>query len=330
MKQLRWGLLCTARINRYLIPQIKASTRNKLSAVASRSAQRAENYAQDWSIPRSLGSYKALLEDSEIDVVYNSLPNHLHAEWTVKALKAGKHVLCEKPLALTVEEVDAIAEAAQNTGRIVSEAFMYRHHERTRKVRELVEAGTIGELNLIRGSFSFDLTRGQNDIRWNPDIGGGSLWDVGCYPVSFTRYLTDKLPAEVFGQKRVGPTGIDLTFGGQLRFPGHLIAHVDAGFQAPLRMEMEIVGNKGAIRLPRAYKPQTNSTIHIVQDDVEKILKVKGQELYRGEIEDMASAVLDDKPPRISLQESRDNVAILTALHASARSGEPVRLNEHA
>src|SRR6266542_959291 len=162
-KVLNWGLLSTARINRALIAPLRVSKRNNLLAVGSRTQESADQYAREWKIPRSHGSYEALLADPEIDVVYNSLPNHLHAEWTIKAVEAGKHVLCEKPLALNVDEVDAMQAAARKHGRFVMEAFMYRHHPQTLKVQEIVKSGSLGTLKLIRGSFSFVLSR-EEDI----------------------------------------------------------------------------------------------------------------------------------------------------------------------
>src|SRR5919108_6187973 len=159
VKVLNWGLLSTARINRALIPPLGASSRNRLLAVGSRSQQGADQYAQERNIPRAYGSYEALLADPEIDVIYNPLPNHLHAEWTIQAVEAGKHVLCEKPLALRVEEVDAIQSAARKHGRVVMEAFMYRHHPQTLKVQEIVKSDSLGDLKLMRGSFSYVLNR---------------------------------------------------------------------------------------------------------------------------------------------------------------------------
>ena len=163
-KTLNWGLLSTARINRALITPLRASKRNYLLAVASRTQKSADAYAREKKIPRAHGSYEALLADPEIDVVYISLPNHLHAEWTIKAVQAGKHVLCEKPLALSVDDVDAVQAAASKHGRVVMEAFMYRHHPQTLKVQEIVKSGALGTLKLVRGSFSFILSR-EEDIR---------------------------------------------------------------------------------------------------------------------------------------------------------------------
>src|SRR5512142_2028017 len=174
-KVLNWGLLSTAHINRALIPPLQVSKRNQLLAVGSRTQETADSYAREWKIPRAYGSYEALLADPEIDVVYNSLPNHLHAEWTIKAVKAGKHVLCEKPLALSVAEVDAIQAAARKHGRLVAEAFMYRHHPQTLEVQELVKSGSLGILKLVRGSFTYTLS-GEGNIRADPALGGGSIW----------------------------------------------------------------------------------------------------------------------------------------------------------
>ena len=168
---LNWGLLSTAKINRALIKPLNASKRTRLLAVASRNISSAEAYARKWKIPRAHGSYEALLNDPEIDVIYNSLPNHLHAEWTIKALRAGKHVLCEKPFAVSLKEVDAMIAASKETGKILAEAFMYRHHEQTIKVKEIVDSGALGTLQLIKGAFSFKLER-EGNYRWMTEMGG--------------------------------------------------------------------------------------------------------------------------------------------------------------
>jgi len=184
MSRLRWGLLSTARINRLIIPAIRASARSEVTAVASRDMDKCRAYATEWKIPRALGSYEALLDDPDVDVIYISLPNSLHAEWTVRAVEAGKHVLCEKPLALHTEDVDRIEAAARRAGRAAAEAFMYRHHPLTHAVQAVVKSGRLGELRGFKGAFTFPLTR-DNDVRLNAALGGGSLWDVGCYPVSY-------------------------------------------------------------------------------------------------------------------------------------------------
>ena len=324
-KKLNWGLLSTARINRALIPPLRASKRNHLLAVASRSQESAEAFAKKWKIPRAHGSYEALLADPEIDVIYNSLPNHLHAEWMIKALEAGKHVLCEKPLALTVGDVDAIADAAKIHGRVVAEAFMYRHHPQTLKAQELVESGSLGTLKLLRGSFTYEMKR-EGNIRSEPEMGGGSIWDVGCYPISYMRAVFGAEPLEVFGWQLTGPTGIDDTFVGQLRFAGDVFGQFDSSFVIPLHVYMEFVGSEGTLIIPNPYKPGLNEKIFLVREGKTETIKVKGEELYLGEVEDMADAILMGKPPRISLQDSRANVAAINALLESTRTNKSVKL----
>jgi len=324
-KVLNWGLLSTARINRSLIPPLRASKRNQLVAVASRAQDSADKYAQEWKIPRAHGSYEALLADPEIDVIYNPLPNHLHAEWTIKAVEAGKHVLCEKPLALTVEEVDAIQSAARRHGRIVMEAFMYRHHPQTLKVQELVKNGSLGTLKLIRGSFSYVLSR-EGDVRLKPEMGGGSIWDVGCYPISYARMIVGENPLEVFGWQVTGPTEIDETFAGQMRFAKGVLAQFDSSFVIPFHTFMEIVGSDGTLNIPRPFRPGTDEKIYLTQGDKTETIKIPGQELYVGEVENMADAILFGHEPRVSLDDSRANVAVISSLLESARAGKSIKL----
>lgn len=323
-KTLKWGFLSTARINRALIPPLQISKRNTLLAVASRTKENAEGYAREQRIPRAYGSYDALLADPDIDVIYNPLPNHLHAEWTIKAVQAGKHVLCEKPLALTVDEVDAIKYATQKHGRVVAEAFMYRHHPKTLKAQEIVKGGSLGTLKLIRGSFTFLLAR-EGDVRLNPDMGGGSIWDVGCYPISYTRSILGEEPLEVFGWQVTGPTGIDETFVGQMRFREDVVMQFDSSFAVPAHSFMEIVGNEGTLNIPNPFKPGVNEKLYLTRGDKTETITVKGQELYLGEVEDMADAILLGKHPRVSLDDSRANVAVIAALLESARSDRPVK-----
>jgi D-xylose 1-dehydrogenase (NADP+, D-xylono-1,5-lactone-forming) len=322
-KVLNWGLLSTARINRALIPPLQVSKRNALLAVASRSQENAEAYAKEQRIPRAYGSYDALLTDPDIDVIYNPLPNHLHAEWTIKAVEAGKHVLCEKPLALSVNEVEAIKSAAGKHGRVVAEAFMYRHHPKTLKAQEIVQSGSLGTLKLLRGSFTFLLTR-EGDVRLNPGWGGGSLWDVGCYPISYARTVLGEEPLEVFGWQVTGPTGIDETFVGQMKFRNDIIMQFDSSFVIPYHSFMEIIGSDGTLNIPTPFKPGANEKLYLTRGGKTETIKVRGRELYIGEVEDMADAILLGKDPRVSLDDSRANVAVINALLESARTGGPV------
>lgn len=324
-KTLQWGLLSTARINDALIPPLRASKRNALTAVASRSQQNADAYAKEKNIARAHGSYEELLADPEIDVIYNPLPNHLHAEWTIKAVEAGKHVLCEKPLALSVEEVDAIQSAARQHGRVVAEAFMYRHHPQTLKVQEIVKSGSLGTVKLVRGSFSFMLSR-EGDVRLNPEWGGGSIWDVGCYPISYARSALGAEPLEVFGQQVTGPTGIDETFVGQMRFAQDILVQFTSSFVIPFHSFIEIVASEGTLRVPSPFKPTEKEKIYLTRDGKTETIKIKGQDLYLGEVEDMADSILLGKAPRISLEDSRANVHAIRCLLDSARTGKSVKL----
>ena len=326
-KVLHWGLLSTARINRALIKPLRASKRNQLLAVASRTQSAADAYAREWNIPRAHGSYEALLADPEIDVIYNPLPNHLHAEWTIKAVEAGKHVLCEKPLTLSVHEVDEVQAAARKHGRVVTEAFMYRHHPQTLRVQELVKEGALGALKLIRGSFTYVLSR-SGDVRLDPAMGGGSIWDVGCYPISYARTIIGREPLEVFGWQVTGPTGIDETFVGQMRFADDVYAQFDSSFAIPFQTFMEIVGSEATLTVPKPFKPETDEKLYLKRGDKTETIKIKGQELYIGEVEDMADAILLGRQPRVSLEDSRANVAVILALLDSARTGKPVALHK--
>ena len=180
---VKWGILSTADINRKVIPGAHASDKVELVAVGSRDRARAEAYAREWEIPRAYGSYEELLGDPEIEAIYISVPNTMHAEWSIKAVEAGKHVLCEKPFTRHPEEVDAAFDAAQRNDRLLSEAFMYRHNPQTAKLSELVRDGAIGELRLVRSAFSYALYD-ESNIRLRTDVEGGALMDVGCYNVS--------------------------------------------------------------------------------------------------------------------------------------------------
>ncbi len=322
---LRWGLLGTARINRALIEPIRLSKNSILSAVASRSPDRAADYATTWGIPRFYSSYDALLADPEIDVIYNSLPNSLHAEWSVKAIQMGKHVLCEKPMTTSTNDMDAIISVAKNTGRVITEAFMYRHHPQTILVKQMVDNGEIGNLQLIRGSFCYTNTRSP-DVRFDPDLGGGSLWDVGCYPISYARYITKNEPIEVYGHQVVGQTGIDLLYVGQMNFPGDAIAQFECSFITPFKVYIELTGDKGRIIIPEPYKPGINTKIIVERAGQVQSNRIKGAKLYQGEVEDIENAIMLGNPPRISLEDSRANIATIEALYKSARFASPIHL----
>jgi D-xylose 1-dehydrogenase (NADP+, D-xylono-1,5-lactone-forming) len=322
-RPLNWGLLSTAKINRALIKPLNASPRTRLLAIASRSQSSADGYAREWDVPRAYGSYEGLLADPEIDVIYNSLPNNLHAEWTITALRAGKHVLCEKPLAVSLDEVDAMTQAAAETGKVLAEAFMYRHHPQTLKVKEIVDSGMLGKLKLVKGAFTFTLTR-EGNFRWLEEKGGGSIWDVGCYPISYARMIAGAEPLEVFGWQVAGQGGADEMFIGQMKFPGDIFSQFDSGFKESFRSHIEVVGTEGVLTIPNPFKPNINSTIQLNRGDEVEIIEIKGKELYTGEVDDMCDAILEGKQPRVSLADSRGNTAAILALLKSAEIGKPM------
>jgi len=222
-----------------------------------------------------------------------------------------------------VDEVDAIQSAARRQGRIVQEAFMYRHHKQTLEVQELVKNGSVGTLKLVRGSFSFVLS-GDGDIRLNPSMGGGSIWDIGCYPISYARTVVGEDPLEVFGWQVTGPTGIDETFVGQMRFSNNVMAQFDCSFAIPFHSFMEIIGSEATLNVPSPFKPTPNPKIYLTRNGKTEGFRIRGQELYLGEVENMADAILLGKEPRISLEDSRANVQAITSLLESARTGKPV------
>jgi len=321
---MRWGILGAARINRSIIPALRAAEGHTLEAIASRDGEKAAAAAAEWGIPRGVTGYEALLADDEIDAVYIPLPNHLHAEWAVRAAEAGKHVLCEKPLALSLDEVDRIAAAAAAAHVHVAEAFMYRHHAQTHAVRELIAGGAIGTPRVLRGCFSFNLDR-PGDVRFDAAKGGGALWDVGCYPISYARTILGAEPDTVQATAVIGPTHVDMSVAALLRFPGSAIALVDASFVAPFQTGIEVVGSAGTVRVARPFKPGERETVLVVRDDEVLEHVVESPALYVSQFEDFGRAARGAEPPVVTLADSRANTAVLLAVLESARTGGTAR-----
>ena len=327
MSKVRWGLVSTANINKRLIPAIRASRRGELTAVASRTAASAESYAKEWEIPRAFASYEGMLASDEVDAVYISLPNHLHAEWTIKALRAGKHVLCEKPFALTLAEVDGMIAASQETGMVLAEAFMYRHHPQTKIVGEWVKDGRLGQITLIQAQFNFAVQNPAN-VRLRPEWGGGSLWDVGVYPLSLAQYVMGGPPGWVVGSQRLGPSGVDEFFAGQLHYGDGRTAQIASSFCTPFHTAAEIIGTEGRLTLNRPFVGMDDGRkliFHPAQGEAQEI-PVPEKELYLGEVEDMHAAVLDGRPNYLTLDETRNHVKTLLVLYASAAEQRPILL----
>jgi predicted dehydrogenase len=226
-----------------------------------------------------------------------------------------------------LKEIDAVTEASQAAGKIVAEGFMYRHHPQTLKVKELVSSGIIGELRLIRGAFSFNIQNQLENVRLNQSLGGGCLWDVGCYPVSYARYLASAEPDEVFGRQELSSTGVDIHFVGQMQFPGFIFAQFDSSFRTAFRTLVEVVGSEATLTIARPFTPGRKEIIKLSRDGKYQDIPLRGPDLYSGEIEDMADAILTGKPPEVSLADSRANIKTLLALYQSARSGQSVSLS---
>jgi predicted dehydrogenase len=324
MAVLRWGILGTARINRRLIPALRAAARSELVAIGSRDRARGDAHAREWSIPRAIEGYQSLVHDPGIDAVYIPLPNSEHVPWTLAAIEAGKHVLCEKPLALDPADVDRIAAAAADRKVIVEEGFMYPHEPLTARVRSLVAGGAVGTVRSIVSGFTFAL-HGGADVRLDPALGGGALWDVGGYPVTYARRLMERDPLTALGSAHWLPTGVDEELTGVLGFPGGATASVYAGFRAAYRTWLEILGTEGALRVPSPFKPGPVETLALERFGAVERIDVPGSAmLFVREVEDFEAAVLDGKPQVVSLAESRSTAATLAALYASAHEGRAI------
>ncbi len=340
MQSVRWGLLSTANINRRLIPAIRESTKGKLVAVASRTLKNAETYAKKWKIPSTFGSYEEMLDSGMIDAVYISLPNHLHAEWTIKALQAGVHVLCEKPFATSLEDVDKMINASQEAGCVLAEALMYRHHPQTKLIRDWVQSGKLGDIILLRSAFTYRMPsrqrrEGNLNVRLVPEFGGGSLWDIGIYPITITQVLMEGPPSWVFGCQQTGETGVDEVFIGQMGYSsgpvGEVLAQFSSSFKSPYHTFLEILGTEGRMYLTRPFNNLKELQLFLTdRKGKTKQIKVQKKSLYLGEVEDLQAAILDGTAPTISLEETRNHVRTALALYESARTGQVVKLEKFA
>ena len=322
-RAVKWAIMSTANINRKVIPAAHASSKVELVAVASRDQMRADRYAKTWEIQRAYGSYDALLADPEVEAVYISLPNSLHCEWAIKALEAGKHVLCEKPLSRRASEVEAAFDAADRTGRLLSEAFMYRHNPQTKRAKQLVDEGVIGELRLIRAVFSYPLYD-EDNIRMSTDLDGGALMDVGCYAVSGSRLFGGE-PERVYGEAWLGPSGTDWVFAGMLRFPGNVVALIDCGTAMTERDELEAIGSEGSLFLDDPWHCKAPGIELRRAGRVERI-ELDLLDSYQLELENLSDAIRGDGELLLGRDEAVAQARVLEALNDSAIHGAPVSL----
>lgn len=337
---VRWGLLSTANINRALLGGIAEVEGARAAAVASRDPERARAYAAEHGIERAHGSYQALLADPGVDAVYISLPNSLHHEWTMKALDAGKHVLCEKPLALSVEEVDEIDNAARRNDRLVLEAFMYRHAPRWQRAVQLVRDGAIGEARIIRAGMAYRVPGGKDEnvrFRFEPARGGGVLWDMGCYATDMAREVAGREPSEVFATATTRADCLaETSVTGMLGFDRGLHAPFFVSYDYPNpAAQLEVLGTGGWLSLPGTGmhgEPDTrlwlfNQGDELYQDGLEPFEeRFPAVDPYALEIAHLADAIQGRGPLGWTLAQSRANVAALQALHESLRQGRPVPL----
>jgi xylose dehydrogenase (NAD/NADP) len=326
---MKWGLLSTANINRKLLAGARGTDEATVVAVASRDRSRAEQFAREHEIERALGSYEALLEDPEVEAIYNPLPNSLHVPWSVRALEAGKHVLCEKPLTRRTAEVEVAFAAAERSGRLLAEAFMWRHHPQALRLRELLDEGVVGRLRLIRAVFSFPIEHSEPpDIRLNAELDGGALMDVGCYCVSGARLVTGAEPERVTGEQVIGGGGVDIAFSGTLRFPNDVLAQFDCGFNVAHRHELEAIGEDGSLLLADPWHGRSPG-ITLTRDGAVETIEVPEANPYSCELADFARAARGEAPPRYGVEDALGQARAIEALYAAAESGRSVALETY-
>jgi predicted dehydrogenase len=333
--KIRWGILGNATIARVcVIPAIQKSSNGVVHALATRSPERAAAVAKDNGISIILNSYGALIADPAIDAVYIPLPNHLHHQWALKALSAGKHVLCEKPLACTACEAQEMEDAAARARLLLMEAFMYRFHPRSQRIKQLAADGSIGTPCLVRSAFCYhmgkDTLLSGDNYRLRPEMGGGALLDVGCYGVSVARWLFAAEPIQVQAQAVYHKGGADIHFVGSLRFPGNELATIEASFSSALQQTYSVIGSHGAIDLPHdAFIPWENDALFTVRErNQEKGQEhiIPGADEYQLMVEHFADAEMDKEALAFSPAESVCNMRVLDALAEAAQTGKTVAM----
>jgi len=324
--KIRWGVLGWARIARNeVIPAIVRSGNGVLQALASRDDAKLAEARQQFNPPNLHRSYEDLIRDPAVDAIYNPLPNSLHKEWTIKAAECGKHVLCEKPVALNAAECREMIAACRANGVVFMEAFMYRYSARTEAVGEVLRNGALGEVKFIQSQFRFLLNR-PGDVRRVAGLGGGSLYDVGCYPVNFIGLVMDRITGHHPGEgpqpesiavQCIQENGVDELFSALLRYPGGVVAALHSGFNAQSRIFSEIVGTKGALEVPTTFLGAAGS-ITLTTGNERREIPVPESDRYRLQMEDFAGAILEKRPPLLTTGETLRNIELLDRLYAAA------------
>jgi D-xylose 1-dehydrogenase (NADP+, D-xylono-1,5-lactone-forming) len=315
---LRWGILSTANITKKLLG---SGHDQQFVAVGSRDLGRAQAFASEHGIARAHGSYEELLADPEVDAIYNPLPNSLHVEWSIKALEAGKHVLCEKPMSRHPDEVDRAFDVAEREGRVLEEAFMWRHHPQVARTRELIAAGDIGDLRIIRAAFAF-VAADPDDIRLQADLDGGGLMDVGCYCVSGCRTLASAEPVRGYAEYIPGGNGVDVALAATLRFPGDVVAHFDCGVSYLGGDQLEAVGSGGSIFLDDPWHGR-EAVIELRRNGLVERIETGPANSYALELADFEAAVRGEDPPLLTRADAVAQARAIEALYTSAERNVP-------
>jgi predicted dehydrogenase len=328
--KLRWGVIGCAGINRKVVPSIQESELNEVVAIASRNENKAKEAALNFGIPKAYGSYEALLADDSIDAVYIPLPNHLHKEWTIKAAEAGKHVLCEKPMALNADEAKEMAAACQQAGVKLAEAYMYRHHPRYEMIKEIIASGEIGDVRALHGVFTFNsAANNKQNIRFQQAMGGGSIYDIGCYPLSAARLILGKEPMAATVHALFSPEhdNVDMMAVGLVEFPDSIGLTFQCGMWAAGRASFEIMGTTGNIALQAAYvSGLNNSDFHITVKGVRKDVEVPKINSYAAQVDNFARNVLYDEKMKFEPDDAVSNMRLIDACLKSAREHVRVTL----
>lgn len=326
--KLRWGILGVAKINDRLLPSFARAYNAELYGIASRSLERAQAAAKTAKIPHAYGSYEDLLDDPDIDVIYNPLPNTLHGEWTMKAAERGKHVLCEKPLAPTADEAQRVVEYCRNKNVCLMDGFMWPHHPRTTMLRKFLDGGGIGPIQRVTSAFTFKMSPlDPNNIRLQPKMGGGSLLDVGCYPIYGIRWAFGAEPVRVYATAEY-QHGVDVAMNGLLWFADGRHASFDCGFTLPYRGWMEITGTDGVVFVPSIWLPPRRAVFEIAREGQPmKEAVVEGEDQIQRMIENLGDSIQQGRPVSPAPEEAVRTLRVLDALARSAREGKEVAVS---
>ncbi len=323
-QKLRFGILGVAKINDRLVPGFRNARHADLAAIASRNLDRAKAAAGASGIPKAYGSYEELLADPSIQAVYLPLPNTHHAEWCRRAADAGKHVLVEKPLTPTAPQAQEVVEYCAARGVVLMDGFMWPHHPRTLKIRELLDAGAIGPVQRVGGAFTFLLPLDPENIRLQPNLAGGSLLDVGCYPVYGIRWAFGEEPVRVYATGSFGYE-VDLEMSGILWLADGRVGAFDCGFTTPQRQWLEIVGSEGVIRVPQMWVPDEQAAFTIEREGkAPEAVTVPGHDQIACMLDDFSRAVLEGVPVRPGPEEAVKTLRVLDALARSAAEGREI------